>query len=238
MTDVRTAPIDEQRTSATPSIDLPTNTGLRLRPKRPARAILAVLLVVASVVAALTIYVRISDRQDVLALDRTVLAGEQLVASDLRVVSISTDDALAVVPASDRDLLVGQYARVRLAEGALLTAGGVQADPLVAADKVLMSITVSAGGIPTGLREGSRLTLIATPGADTATSLEPVLVEATVAAVPQNLVDALGSGSTSADLALSVEVPPDRVVLIGAADEIAVGVLDPSAPFPSEQVTE
>ena len=236
MTDLRTAP-SEPGTGAS-SIDLPASTGLRVRPKRPARAVLAVFLVVASVVAALTIYVRIGDRQNVLAVTRTVLAGEQLVASDFRVVSISTDDALNLVPASDRELLVGQYARVRLADGSLLTSGAIQPEPLVDGEKVLMSITVPAGRVPTGLREGSRLTLIVSPNPATSVSLEPVLVEATVAAVPRNLVEAIDGGSTSTDLALSVEVPPDRVALIGSADDIAIGVLDPSAEFPGEQVTE
>jgi len=237
MTDLRTAPTE--RTTTPHDFGLPTSTGLRLRPKRPARAILAVFLVVASVVAALTIYVRIGDRQEVLAATRTVLAGEQLVATDFRIISISTDDDLAVVSAQDRELLVGQYARVRIADGSLVVAGSVQPNPLVDADKVLMSITVPAGGVPTGLREGSRLTLVVSPDPNTATDLQPVLVEATVAAVPRNLTEAVGGGgSTSTDLALSVEVPPERVALIGSADDIAIGVLDPSAPFPGEQVTE
>lgn len=236
MTDLRTAPAERATTSH--DLGLPAATGLRLRPKRPARAILAVFLVVASVVAALTIYVRIGDRQEVLAATRTVLAGEQLSATDFRVVSISTDDDLAVISAQDRDLLVGQYARVRIADGSLVVAESVQPNPLVDSEKVLMSITVPAGGVPTGLREGSRLTLVVSPDPSTATDLQPVLVEAVVAAVPRNLTEAVGSGSTSTDVALSVEVPPERVALIGSADEIAIGVLDPSAPFPGEQVTE
>ena len=54
--------------------------GLRVRPQRPGRALFGVLLVVASVVVALTIYTRIGDRHEVLAVTRTVLAGEQLSA--------------------------------------------------------------------------------------------------------------------------------------------------------------
>jgi SAF domain len=236
MTDLRT-PIHE-RAPAAPSMELPSSTGLRLRPRRPARAVLAVLLVVASVVAALTIYVRIGDRQEVLAATRTVLAGEQLTAADFRVVSISTDDDLAVVGAQDREVLVGQYARVRIAAGSLVVVESVQPSPLVSAERVLMSITVPVGVVPIGLREGSRLTLVVTPDPNTAASAQPVLVEATVAAVPRDLADVVGAGSPTSDVALSVEVPPDRVALIGSAAAIAIGVLDPSAPFPGEQVTE
>src|SRR3954453_15587213 len=89
--------------------ELAPRTGLRVRPQRPGRALFGVLLVV----VALTIYTRIGDRHEVLAVTRTVLAGEQLPAADLRVVSISSDDSLPSVPSSAMDSMVGQFARVR-----------------------------------------------------------------------------------------------------------------------------
>lgn len=224
--------------SASPS-GLPPSTGLRLRPRRPARAVLAILVVVASVAAALTIYIRIGDRQEVLAATRTILAGEQLGSGDFRVVAISTDEDLAVTPAPDLAELVGQYARVRIAAGSLVVGTSTQPEPLVNADRVLMSVGVPAVGIPSGLREGSRIALIITPGRSAMEPTQPVLVEATVAAVPGNLADLIAGGSSgSLEVALSVEVPPERAALVGSADEVAVGVLDPSAPFPNEQVNE
>ena len=51
--------------------------GLRLRPQRPARAFFAALVVVAAVVAMLALYTEATDRSQVLALTRTVLAGDQ-----------------------------------------------------------------------------------------------------------------------------------------------------------------
>ena len=98
MTDLRTA---HAVRDPLPTAVLPSSNGLRMRPKRPARMILALLLVVGSITVALTIYVRIGNRQEVLAATRTVLAGEQLAMSDFRVVSISTDDDIAAV-AADR----------------------------------------------------------------------------------------------------------------------------------------
>src|ERR1700750_3026856 len=96
--------------------ELAPRTGLRVRPQRPGRALFGVLLVVASVVVALTIYARIGDRHEVLALTHTVLAGEQLSSADLRVVSISSDDSLPVVPSAAMESMVGQYAKVRMIE--------------------------------------------------------------------------------------------------------------------------
>ena len=67
--------------------------------------------------------------------------------------------------------------------GSLLVADSVQARPLVDPSKVLMSVPVPLSGVPAGLREGSRLVLIVTPQT-AGRHAPPVLVEATVAAVP------------------------------------------------------
>lgn len=236
MTDLRTA---HAVRDPLPTAVLPSSNGLRMRPKRPARMILALLLVVGSITVALTIYVRIGNRQEVLAATRTVLAGEQLAMSDVRVVSISTDDDIAAVAATDRGLLVGQYARVRIAEGSLVVAASTQPTPLVDPDRILMSVTVPLGGVPAGLREGSRVALIVTPDTTVSAEQQPVLVEATVAAVPRNLAELVGGDSPgSAQVALSVEVDPARAALVGSAESVAVGVLDPSAPFPVDEVAE
>src|ERR1700712_3386764 len=112
--------------------EMSPRTGLRVRPQRPARALFGVLVV--------------------LAVTRPVLAGERLTDADLRVVSISSDDSIPSVPASARSAMVGQYAKVRMAEGSLLVAESVQARPLVDPSKVLMSVAVPLTGVPTGLR--------------------------------------------------------------------------------------
>lgn len=208
--------------------------GRRLRPYRPVRALAGALLVLAAVVAALALYTRLGDRTDVLALARNVLAGEVISPGDLRVVSIATDDDIPTVAASERAMVIGQYARVRLAAGSLLVRDGFQPGPLVDPSRVLMSIEVPAGQVPFGLREQSRLVLVVTPSRATGgDQAPPILVEATVAAVPGNLAEAIGGGGGGgATLALSVEVPADAVTAVGTADSIGLGVLDPSAPFP------
>jgi hypothetical protein len=207
-----------------------------VRPQRPARALFGALLVVASVAVALTVYSRVGDRREVLAVTRTVLAGEQLSDTDFKVVSISSDDAFPAVPVSDRQLLVGQYAKVRLLQDSLIVTDSVQAEPLVDPAKVLMSVPVAVTGVPTGLREGSRLVLIVTPRTSGSGPATPTLVEATVAAVPVNLGEIVAGGDGSvvgSTVALSIEVPPASAALVGSAEEVAVGVLDPDAPFPS-----
>lgn len=212
--------------------DLAPRSGLRVRPQRPARALFGLLLVLAAVVAALAIYTRIGDRHEVLAVTRTVLAGEQLTDADLRVVSISSDDSIPWVSASARGSLVGQYAKVRMVEGSLLVAESVQARPLVDPSKVLMSVEVPVARVPVGLREGSLLMLIVMPKGS-GNTVQPVLVEAAAVAVPADLGARIsGSGSAQSSVALSVEVAPESAVTVGSAESVAVAVVAPDASLP------
>jgi len=198
------------------------------------RALVGALIVVAAVIAALAIYTRIGDRTEVLAVSRTILAGEQITDADLQVVSISSDDSFPSIAASNRAVVVGQYAKVRLAAGSLLVIDSVQTEQLVNPDRVLMSVVVPVGLIPVGLREQSRLTLVVTPPQAGADHPRPVLVEATVAAVPRNLAEIVGTDDSGRSMvALSVEIDPQWVSLVGSASAVSVGVLDPAAPFPA-----
>jgi SAF domain len=201
------------------------------------RALAGALVVVTSVVAALAIYARIGNRAEVLAVSRDVLAGEQIGDDDLEVVSLSSDDRIPTVPASRRNAIVGQYARVRLLSGSLLAADSVQSRPLVNPDRVLMSVVVPVGLVPVGLREQSRIVLVVTPPTSGGVRPAPVLVDAVVAAVPRNLGEVVGSADAGQGMiALAVEVPPSYVGVVGEADAVSVGVLDGSAAFPSDQV--
>jgi hypothetical protein len=202
------------------------------------RALVGALIVVVSVVAALAVYARIGDRTEVLAVSRDVHAGEQITDADIEVVSISSDDAIPTVPATQRSTIVGQYARVRLLAGSLLSSESVQSSPLVDPERVLMSVVVPVGLVPVGLREQSRVVLVVTPPVAGGDRPPPVLVEATVAAVPRNLGEIVGSADAAqATVALAVEVPPAYVGVVGEAEAVSIGVLAGSAPFPGEQAS-
>ncbi len=198
------------------------------------RALVGALIVVAAVIAALAIYTRVGNRTEVLAVNRTILAGEQITDADLQVVSISSDDSFPSISASNRAFVVGQYAKVRLAAGSLLVSDSIQPAELVNPDRVLMSVVVPVGLIPVGLREQSRLTLVVTPQQRGGDQPQPVLIEATVAAVPRNLAEIVGTDESGRSMvALSIEIAPQWVSLVGSASAVSVGVLNPEAPFPA-----
>jgi hypothetical protein len=221
-----------------PAAELASKPGLRMRPQRPMRAFAGALIVVASVVAALALYTRIGNRTEVLALSQDVMAGAQITEADLEVVSISSDDGIPTVPASQRASVVGQYAKVRLLSGTLLAFESLQARPIVDPERVLMSVVVPVGLVPVGLREQSRIALVVTPPTASGDRPAPILVEAVVAAVPRNLGEVVGSADAGQGVvALAVEVPPEYVGVVGEAAAVSVGVLDAEAAFPAAQIT-
>lgn len=207
-----------------------------MRPHRPARALAGALIVITSVVAALALYTRLGDRTEVLAVNRTILAGEVITDADLAVVSLASDDDLATVAASARSAVVGQYARVRLASGSLLVADSLQARPLVTDGRVLMSVEVPAGQVPVGLREQSRVVLVVTSPPTGGAPVAPILVDATVTAIPRNLAEVVSGDRGPTDISLSVEVPAEYVSLVGSAQAVSIGVLDPTTVLPAAQV--
>lgn len=224
--------------AGSPAAVLSARSGLRMRPHRPMRALAGALIVVASIVAALALYARIGDRREVLALARDVPAGAQLTDDDLAVVALATDDAIASMPVSQRDAVVGQYARVSLLAGSLLAGESLQLRPLVDPDRVLMSVVVPAGLVPAGLREQARIALVVTPPTSGGDRPPPILVDAIVAAVPRGVGGTAGApDAVEGTVALSVEVPPEYVGVVGEAQAVSVGVLAGSSAFPGDQVT-
>ena len=171
-------------------------------------------------------HARSSDaRRLVLVVSHDLPAGARLSDSDLAVSRVATDGAVAVLPASQRAAMVGQFLRVRLLAGQLMASGFVQPTPLVSAGKVVVALPVTAVQLPWGLHELSKVELIVTPTAgSTGGAAVPFTTEAVVVRYPQFGKD----GASTA--ALSVEVDPASAPpLVAAGRNVAVVLLDPAA---------
>jgi hypothetical protein len=218
------------RTGPASLADVPHGTvPSRWKPRYPARAAIGILLMVASVLTALSIYQRVGHRRNVLVLTRNVLAGEQVKADDLRPVAVSTDAELRVVDAGLSTAMVGRFAKVRMLEGSLLIADSLQDRPLVTDGKALTTVTVPSTGVPVGLREGSRLVLTVAP-ASSAPGATAVQMEAFVATNPARAAEG------SSQVAVSVEVPLRAVGQLGVGAKVAISVVDPAAVLPPEVI--
>lgn len=98
------------------------------------------------------------QRQEVLAVRADVAYGQALTAADIAVARVSVDPGVAVLPASERDDVLGQVATTRLAPGMLLTTAMLEPAGEPGQGRVLVPIAVPSERMPAGgLRAGDRI---------------------------------------------------------------------------------
>ncbi|MFI1584771.1 SAF domain-containing protein [Embleya sp. NPDC020630] len=173
------------------------------------------LVVVAGLLFALAAQ-RLGDRHSVLALSRTLPAGQVIGDGDLRRVRVAEDGGLGLVRDGDRAQVVGRVTLVPLEAGALLQRsflGETQAWP--PAGRAVVSVSVKPGGAPGQLREGQRVAVIeaAAPAAP-APAASGAASEPPAARVVATVVT-LGGASVNAQefvVSLLVEIPASRTV--------------------------
>jgi SAF domain len=154
----------------------------------------------------------------VLQLAANVRAGEQIVATDLRVVEVELDDTVPVVPADRLASIVGQYASVYIPAGTLLVDVLVRPDPLVAPGRSVVAVEIRPTQVPYGLLERSRVQIVVVGDGDA-----PAFV------TEGRVVSVIGSDAEGSEVgSMSVEVAAaDAAVIAGADDDVRIVLLDP-----------
>lgn len=105
-----------------------------------------------------------SDTRPVLALAHDVPEGQALTVSDLAVVRVTPDPALTLVPAGDRDAVVGQRSSTTLLAGSLLTPTSVTASAVPAAGQSVVGVSLTAAQMPAEpLVAGDPVRIVSTP---------------------------------------------------------------------------
>ena len=132
-----------------------------------------VLLVLAAVVVFWQVDLRHDPRQAVLAMARPVPAGQVITEADLRTVRVAPDPGLHLLPAAERDRVVGRTAAVPLATGSLLT--GEQVGPVAwpPPGQAVVAVAVKPGHAPAGLTPGARVVVLVVPAPTGTTSTAP-----------------------------------------------------------------
>lgn len=188
------------------------------------RLVLGALLVAGAALAFTAVALTLGDRQPVLAAARAVQAGHVFSPADLTVVRVAADNNTTLVPAGDRDRVVGQTAALPLPAGALLTPDAVGEGRFPPAGEAVVAVAVKQGQYPPGLAGGATVTAVA--GADPAqpageSSAGAVRVPAVVVSVEPNS-DGQGGVTVSLlmdaeDALVLAEQPVGRVVLVWRA---------------------
>jgi hypothetical protein len=115
------------------------------------------LLVIVCVLAYAYGAVRLGDRVEVLAVARSVAAGQAISALDLTQVTAAQDPGVQLVPASAVAQVIGRTAVVPLLPGTLLTRALIGDAAFPPAGKVTASVALKPGQYPQGLASGARV---------------------------------------------------------------------------------
>ncbi|WP_345731474.1 SAF domain-containing protein [Cryptosporangium minutisporangium] len=102
-----------------------------------------------------------SGRIAALAVAADVPAGQVLTDRDLRTVQVAADSTVSLVPASQRESVVGQTAAVPLAAGSLLSRSMLGAPAPPQTGQAMVAMPVDAGRFPPSLTAGSTVTVVA-----------------------------------------------------------------------------
>lgn len=196
----------------------PAPRGFRPGSRRRTRIAIGVVLAAVAIGGNVALYTSLDDSDEVLQLVRNVRAGEQVTPADLRVVEADLEPTVPVVVAGDIASVVGQYARVYIASGSLMVEQLVQPEPLVTPGTAVVAIEVSPTGVPEGLRERSKVTLVVS--ADV-TGESAVTVDGRVVARGDD------ADEISGRFPLSVEVAEPDAPLVAAADDVRLVLVDP-----------
>ena len=134
----------------------------KLRRRRSHLLAVAALLIVAALGAAFIVQ-QLQTQNRVIQVRADIPRGAVIKPTDLAEVTVGSVQGVSTVPADHLDTLTGQRARIDLAKGSLLPAGGVGPVAVPAAGQSLVGIRLDQGRMVIGdVAPGSRLRLVIT----------------------------------------------------------------------------
>ena len=135
-----------------------------LRKRRMPEMAGGLLLVVVCALGALWWQASSTERQPVLALRNSVERGDVVQLEDLQVVSIDTDQAIAVLADTESAQVIGRVARTDLAAGTLVTPEQFSSSSTLGADEAVVGLALDAGQFPSlSLATGDAVSVVLTP---------------------------------------------------------------------------
>ncbi len=135
---------------------------LRRRPALVAAAVAAICL---GALLGAWAWTTATDTAEVLAARRTIERGTTIVAGDLQRVRINADPALAPLPASAYDKVVGQQATLDIAAGSLLTKESTATATMPPPGMSVVGVALTPAQTPgIGLHSGDKVRIVVTPG--------------------------------------------------------------------------
>lgn len=134
-----------------------------LRRVRIPELVIGVMVMTVFALGAVMLHLSAVDKSPALAVVGSVERGQTLSASDVRVVYVASDNALARLTEADLNTVVGRVALVDLAPGTLLTRSLVADRPALEDGDGIVGLSLEPGGYPAmGLSPGDLVNVIRT----------------------------------------------------------------------------
>jgi flagella basal body P-ring formation protein FlgA len=187
------------------------------RERRPALAALAVLLIVGGAAVAGLLAMRTDQRVAVLVAATTIPAGGQITQESLTTTQVAGEDTL-LIPASQLDQLVGQYARVEIRDGQLIDTQMVGDSGLLQPGRVAVGAALAPGRLPaSGLQSGDVVDLVRVGDGE-----GEVIVEEAIVSSANEGADSTAGGAAGYVVTFIVDRDDAATVsAVGAANQLA-----------------
>ena len=193
--------------------------GLRRGRSLPHILLGSVLVLVCALAFAVTA-LRVDPKTAVLALAGDVPAGHVLTDADLTTARVAADAAVATLPESERDTVVGRSVRLPLAARSLLSADVLGPAEWPPAGQSVVAVPVKIGRAPAGVVPGVQVLVIVVPSvSNTAGQVAGAAVQARAAVVAVEAPDT--TGTTVVSLLMG---SADAVRVVGAVGDVALVV--------------
>ncbi len=200
----------------------PPRAGGRRR-RSPVMASLGVLLVVLGALGGWRYVAASSTATDAyIAVYQAVPVGAEITSDDLQTVQITTARGLTPIPASDASRVIGQYAKVALVPGTLLTDGDLMPTNAIGTDQALVGLQLTATQRPgRTLKPGDQVLLIEVPPV---TGVSSVADTSTMPTTPATVVE-VGDPDNNNNAVVDVVIPvADAGVVASFANQSRVSV--------------
>ena len=157
-----------------------------------------------------------TERQPVLALRDAVERGQVIQLEDLQVVSIDTDQPIAVLADTQSGLIVGRVARTDLAAGSLVTSDQFSTSSTLGVNEGVVGMALEAGQFPSlSLSPGDMVSVVLTPSPGDPRAFDEN-VEANVLVERATVVEVAQVG-VQGGLFISVQVGENDAARVAAA---------------------
>jgi len=156
--------------SAQPSQQMGDRLPVPPRERRPALAALALLLIVGGAAISGLVMLRTDERTPVLVFARNVATGQQIEPADLAVTRVAAD-GLRLIPAEQKNQVIGRYVGVSVPAGTLVNTGMLRTEGLLAKGNVAVGLALKAGHLPAGgLQIGDEVDIVTVPTSESQSS--------------------------------------------------------------------